>query len=223
MKTTTSIIATLAAFFASANALAAPARRADTSGTGSVIPAGFNIVELSWEVETTPGGPKVILNGTLEQAHEKLVEINPNWNAEYLEPVIADQNAEAKSAARSVTGDVASLQKRDWTECKTRGGGAQTAAIRDGISYLRGLSGEARNGPGPRNCGRVSCSYSSAIWYCNNNNYAKSMPWYHIANAAQVLLDQCSWTNIGGYRYAAGERHHDDGWFTIVAYEGSNC
>lgn len=30
--------------------------------------------------------------------------------------------------------------------------------VYDGINYLRGVSGMPTNGPGPGNCGRVSCS-----------------------------------------------------------------
>lgn len=40
--------------------------------------------------------------------------------------------------------------------------------IQEGISHLRGVNGKPRNGPGPGNCGRVSCSYNSAIWWCND-------------------------------------------------------
>ncbi|KAK4175092.1 hypothetical protein QBC36DRAFT_190692, partial [Triangularia setosa] len=37
-----------------------------------------------------------------------------------------------------------------------------------GVDYLRGLSGTAKNGPGPAECGRVSCSDYSAIYWCND-------------------------------------------------------
>lgn len=37
-----------------------------------------------------------------------------------------------------------------------------------GMQYLRGLSGTPTNGPGPGNCGRVSCSDAAGIWWCND-------------------------------------------------------
>jgi hypothetical protein len=40
------------------------------------------------------------------------------------------------------------------------------------VRYLRRVQGRPRNGPRPGNCGRVSCSYKSAIWWCNDvSNY----------------------------------------------------
>src|SRR6187549_519178 len=38
----------------------------------------------------------------------------------------------------------------------------------EGIAYLRGVSGRPSNGPGPGNCGRVSCGYNAGIWWCND-------------------------------------------------------
>lgn len=40
--------------------------------------------------------------------------------------------------------------------------------IWQGIDYLESVPGTPGNGPGPGNCGRVSCSYSSAIYWCND-------------------------------------------------------
>jgi hypothetical protein len=45
---------------------------------------------------------------------------------------------------------------------------ARSKPISNGIKYLRGLSGHPRAGPGPGNCARVSCSYQSGIWWCND-------------------------------------------------------
>jgi hypothetical protein len=55
----------------------------------------------------------------------------------------------------------------DWN-CGYGDEGADVGAIRNGIRYLRGLNGNPTNGAGPGNCGRVSCSYDSAIWWCND-------------------------------------------------------
>ncbi|KAN0104234.1 hypothetical protein V8E51_009979 [Hyaloscypha variabilis] len=52
---------------------------------------------------------------------------------------------------------------------------AEAAAIEDGVDYLIGLNSELTNGPGPGNCGRISCSYNSAIYYCNDNPYDYSV------------------------------------------------
>ncbi|KAH6664639.1 hypothetical protein B0J14DRAFT_661226 [Halenospora varia] len=48
---------------------------------------------------------------------------------------------------------------------------AQTYYIDDGINYLSHFHGRCDIGPGPGNCGRISCSYSSGIYLCNDNDY----------------------------------------------------
>ncbi|KAK3985896.1 hypothetical protein QBC44DRAFT_403397 [Cladorrhinum sp. PSN332] len=182
-----------------------------TTEISSPVPSGYAIVPLTWEVETTPGGPKVTLSGTVEEVHAELLKINPNWDAEFPAP------------AANATETGTNLHKRDWSVCGGHTPAHDRNAIWAGADYLRGLSGQAQRGPGPRSCGRVSCSWSSAIWYCNDNSYTKYMPWFHIANAAEVLIHECSYFLNEGLWFAgwvtAGERWHDDGWFAIVAQD----
>lgn len=68
------------------------------------------------------------------------------------------------------------LEKRDSVNCDPRHGEwifTYLEPIVEGISYLRGVPGSPSNGPGPGNCGRVSCSYESAIWWCNDVSHAE--------------------------------------------------
>jgi hypothetical protein len=77
-------------------------------------------------------------------------------------------------------------------------GGASTARvgpIMDGISYLQKLHDDVlcSNGAGPRNCGRISCSWNSAISWCNEKTVPSDafqcniFAWY-----AQEILDDCA-------------------------------
>lgn len=59
---------------------------------------------------------------------------------------------------------------------------AISSRIKEGIRYLRGVNGKPSNGPGPGNCGRVSCSYNSAIWWCNDVSVFPSWTRIHRAN-----------------------------------------
>ena len=45
---------------------------------------------------------------------------------------------------------------------------AKIPYIKIGIEYLRGVPGKPASGPGPGNCGRVSCWGESAIYWCND-------------------------------------------------------
>lgn len=49
---------------------------------------GRSIVASTFEVEITPGGEKVVLNGTVEEVHAQLLELNANWDEDF--PVVDD-------------------------------------------------------------------------------------------------------------------------------------
>lgn len=115
---------------------------------------GYGIEDFTWQIETTPGGPKVNVSGTIESVYSQLTKINPKFVDEY-PPIEVNETSSA-------------LTKRDDILCGNWPDSAGTFAITQGISHLRGVSGVPTNGPGPGNCGRVSCSLDSAIWWCND-------------------------------------------------------
>ncbi|KAF5251581.1 hypothetical protein FANTH_3191 [Fusarium anthophilum] len=43
----------------------------------------YGVVVPEWEVEITPGGPTTVLKGRIEEVHEELLQINPDWDEEY--------------------------------------------------------------------------------------------------------------------------------------------
>lgn len=141
-------------------------------GADSPMP-GYDIVELSWEVIPAPGQPALVLNGTVEQVHSQLLEINPKYQIEVFEKreglLAAPTAATAATAATDPTEPTAIAHSAQiWH--MTCGGytSANTKRIKDGIKYLNSIAGQPKNGPGPNNCGRVSCSYNSSIWWCND-------------------------------------------------------
>ncbi|KAI1500309.1 hypothetical protein F5X99DRAFT_410160 [Biscogniauxia marginata] len=71
-------------------------------------------------------------------------------------------------------------------------GWANRYRIDDGIAYLHdrgtGLCGV---GPGPRACRRVSCSYYSAIWACNDEPVQVAIPWALLSQYAQYIQSNC--------------------------------
>lgn len=52
--------------------------------------------------------------------------------------------------------------------CNIGGGRASSYRIKQGIEYLGTVPGSPGQGPGPGSCGRVSCSYGAAIYWCND-------------------------------------------------------
>ncbi|KAI9036071.1 uncharacterized protein KD926_002447 [Aspergillus affinis] len=202
---TAALLSALTAFLA-----VAVSGRPAQSSTGIEAPVeGYGVEDFAWEVETTPGGDTVILNGTVEEVYTELLKINPMYDGDFA--AVAETNDAEKRD------DSASLFKRKDVTC-----GKYPTAIRrrieEGIAHLHRVKGKPRNGPGPGNCGRVSCSYRSAIWWCNDNTAPKTLPgFYNIAQGAQVVINQCNPTGV----YVSGEENHADKWRALV--RGSDC
>lgn len=119
-------------------------------------------MDIEWNLEVFPGQP-MALNGTIQEAVAQAVQINPEYKT------VNDSNA-----AR----DVGKLQKRKYTNWDGRPncnpdptwGWANWDWIHNGAQYLDNIHDGSRpgEGPGPGKCGRVSCAWSSAIYWCND-------------------------------------------------------
>ncbi|KAF7179670.1 hypothetical protein CNMCM7691_008719 [Aspergillus felis] len=175
----------------------------------SVIP-GYNTVDIEWEVQVTAGGPTVNVTGTIEEVYAHLKTLNPDFETEF--PPVAHDAIEARGAAYTISG----------LSCQGRWAGCSWGRIQDGIRYLNGVPGRPSNGPGPGNCGRVSCSYNSAIWWCNDppggegglqNNYQYTLnSFYDIASGANYIGQNC----LIGTDTTSGQVFYTDSWNVIV-------
>ncbi|SCO81325.1 uncharacterized protein FRV6_05538 [Fusarium oxysporum] len=155
--------------------------------------SGYGVVVPEWEVEITPGGPTTVLNGTIEEVHEELLQLNPDWD---------EDDAEYHCGGR-------------WPKCRT-------TIINQGIPYLRRIKGKPRNGPGPGNCGRVSCSFNSAIWWCNDNAKSKTLNSFSsIVDGAAFIVKKCYIPDRGPpvpgkWNMLSGQAFRNSKWNVIV-------
>ncbi|KAH8671595.1 hypothetical protein BX600DRAFT_434694 [Xylariales sp. PMI_506] len=129
--------------------------------------AGYAVEELRWNVEVTPGGPTMALNGTVQQVYAAIKAVHPDF-----------EWPQAQNTTPKARGTFFKT-KRDTVDCAIYGrdsnndpiDGAALDSVDPQITYLRGVSGQPVEGPGPGACGRVACNYSptrdSAIWWCN--------------------------------------------------------
>ncbi|KAL4962765.1 uncharacterized protein BDV14DRAFT_202586 [Aspergillus stella-maris] len=176
---------------------------------------GYDIFIPSWEVQVTPGSEPVILNGTIDEVHAELLKLNPKWDDDF--PGV-DVDESSSLANRDLEW---SLEKRtDFTEskynCFGRWGRAHAITVRQGISYLRKVTGRPHAAAGPGTCGRVSCSYDSAIYWCNDDKNSKTPNSYgSIADGAQYLLAKCR-LGSGISEWTAGQVFHKTHWNVIV-------
>ncbi|KAK4208247.1 hypothetical protein QBC37DRAFT_444034 [Rhypophila decipiens] len=165
--------------------------------------AGYTVVDIQWDIEVAPG-QREILNGTVQEIYSQALELNPDFEIKPVAPILS---------ARSRI-------DRRWVNCNNwpLGNGER---LQSGINYLRGVRGRPTNGPGPGNCGQVSCSWGSSIWWCNDNSTPKTLDSFNaIANSAQYILQVCpSGDGLGEY---SGQNFEQGNWNTIIRGQ-SNC
>jgi hypothetical protein len=113
--------------------LAPPQCNADTR-------PGYGVVDLEWEVTPFEGGESILVNGTLQDSIAAAVALNPDFKM-------------PQKRSNTVRG----LAKRGRIVCGNFPS-ASTRRVEEGVQYLHSVDGRPRNGPGPGNCGRVSCS-----------------------------------------------------------------
>lgn len=104
-----------------------------------------------------------ILNGTIQEAHREAKMINPAFSPALPSPAPVG----ARSPARPP------LDRRSDVRCETFPTGSYSSLYRQTQEYLRNVPGRPSNGPGPGNCGRVSCDKGSGIWWCNDVSAAR--------------------------------------------------
>ncbi|KAK8133561.1 hypothetical protein PG984_005573 [Apiospora sp. TS-2023a] len=167
---------------------------------------GYGVETLQWEIAVAPGQTE-ILNGTVQEVHHQVLQINPEYRFRALpEKDLSMREAQTK------TPDDRIICFPDRTD--------KPRAFQAGFVYLRGIDGTPTNGHGPGNCGRVSCSGNSAIWWCNDNETPKTLDnWAMIADAAERQVYHCGVraNGIGDLTFGMGQNFQPGGWNTIAA------
>lgn len=101
------------------------------------------------------------VTGTIQQVYDALDKANPNFRQDFGINNTADNSVLAATTESDSSYELQSLVCNVFDY-------AQRTATTKGVEYLNSVPGSPANGPGPGNCGRVSCSYESAIYWCND-------------------------------------------------------
>ncbi|KAK4202072.1 hypothetical protein QBC40DRAFT_263750 [Triangularia verruculosa] len=88
---------------------------------------------------------------------------------------------------------------------------AEISNIKKGAEYLYTRSDKARISKGPDHCDRVSCSWNSAIFLCNEDTVAKVLEWKQLGDATELLLVKC-----GDNGVVKGQVNFNDKWNIVV-------
>lgn len=135
------------------------------ASTGQSPIPGYGIQEITWNLETT-SGTTVNFTGTIQQvmetAKKQNIDLKQNPNASSSSSIQLAQKGTSSDDDFHAAGQSADACDV-WNQSLAR-----VDKIQDGIKYLRGVTGKPSMGPGPGNCGRVSCSWNAAIYWCND-------------------------------------------------------
>jgi hypothetical protein len=114
---------------------------------------GYDIVNMTWSVEVFRRHPPHTLNGTVEEVYDQIRKINPAFE---LKPRIK----------RDISAPIGSTVpgKLLCSDFPT----AYCEYVKIGMDYLDGIAGKPGALAGPKLCGRVSCGYNAAIYWCND-------------------------------------------------------
>ncbi|KAK4205549.1 hypothetical protein QBC40DRAFT_260801 [Triangularia verruculosa] len=184
-------------------------------------PANYGIVPIEWDIPTDPAAPDgatVELTGTIQEVVAKMDQDYPGWNESFHQHMRWTPPSDNTSAVNigSANYDVDKLVCTErWEDMCFR------QHIEDGIYYLMNLPAQAKpkNGPGPGNCGRVSCSWGDAIYWCNDNKEDKELnSWDALGIAAFKIWRECQYAPL---ELCGGQVFYKDNWNVIVKKD--NC
>ncbi|KAH8592927.1 hypothetical protein B0O99DRAFT_224553 [Bisporella sp. PMI_857] len=191
--------------------LASPAQFSAAGGFGTYN----DISKLTFETmkyigPTTPGGPDVELYGTAEEVYHQILAINPDFRIEDFPP--PEHRPLGKRYRLEPRCNIYSL--------------ANYGRIGDGIYYLKRLPGACSVGAGWGTCTRLSCSYSSGIYLCNDNTFPIAPTCSYMALYAEDILRGCPQDISTGTGRIRGQEFDTDNYNIIVSapsYFGQSC
>ncbi|KAI1269215.1 hypothetical protein F5Y18DRAFT_178961 [Xylariaceae sp. FL1019] len=194
-----------------ASALAQAAVMAKLPGGTSIrdsLPSNYTIGDITWTLPIVEGGEDYTFTGTVQEVFAK---VNIERKKKGIAP-LDDPNANNGTVAAR------SLEERDWTQtiCNVGlPGPASVDRINQGISYLNKLKGKCTNGPGPGNCGRISCSYNAAIFWCNDQPNDATYDCNIFGAYADDTVTFCSYTDAGA-NYVTWGQSFDSQHFNVL-------
>jgi hypothetical protein len=128
-------------------------------------PALHGLEELSWYVRVFDDQQPHVLNGTVEKVIEQILQINPSYRINQSAPfeplVLEARSGSRRSGSRRLPMYVTGGHCANYPK-------GPCDSIEAGIQHLRFVGGKPLNGPGPGNCGQVSCSDGAGIFWCND-------------------------------------------------------
>ncbi|KAI1202352.1 hypothetical protein F5X97DRAFT_319507 [Nemania serpens] len=182
----------------------------DTTSHGPLSNSGES--SITWTGRVEEGGELVSITGTdLQHIEAQIREIKPDFSwagPRTLE--VEPWESPAQGANDDDDDEDHILCDMTWDPSF-----ASVFHIRQGVAYLRKIHGDCTNGPGPGNCSRVSCSYRSGIWFCNDNPHSISVPCSAFGDRAWDIVEKCYAHGVARLVFAS---HYRNGILPVIHF-----
>ncbi|KAI7779047.1 hypothetical protein LA080_001393 [Diaporthe eres] len=181
--------------------------------------ANYTIADLEWIVPISPDRNDTVI-GTIQDVANHLAIVDPEGFAAVNESI--NEAVNAPSPGRSSVSYTSSDSPGEYDptdySCNPFHDFVSGLRIKYGVEYLRKVKGTPGQGPGPSSCGRVSCSYDAAIFWCNDNSEGLVLDSFgRIADGAQDLITDCCFIqDDGSYGVFNGVQRFGGNWNVVV-------
>ncbi|EGD84880.1 hypothetical protein H112_08597 [Trichophyton rubrum D6] len=143
----------------------------------------------------TPGGDNVTLEGTIQEIFHQILKLNPSYKPEDFPDAPHSPRKVSSKLEKRIPGDIIcdpSGTKRAWRK-----------HIEEGVAYLKRAPQASLCRVRNRSCSRISCSWDSGIFLCNDRD-----SWFEefcplLGNYADEILRGCqqSRTKVAGQKF----------------------
>ncbi|CAJ2504629.1 Uu.00g120230.m01.CDS01 [Anthostomella pinea] len=99
-------------------------------------------------------------------------------------------------------------------------GKVEGGPLQDGINYLKKHDRPCTADPGPRVCARISCSWNSAIWLCNDTPNGISHACADLATYVEDIREECH-VGVGRELLIQGQQFDTENFNVLVGKD--NC
>ncbi|KAI1073426.1 hypothetical protein F5B20DRAFT_574803 [Whalleya microplaca] len=163
--------------------------------------SNYTLGNITWTGNITSYGTEMTFTGpTMQDIETQILQVNPSFSWE------SHGGSNRSTLAK---------RKKDYVSCDPNGfWWAQAYRIREGMDYLSRITGWCHTPS--RNCGRPSCGYHSAIYWCNDNDYPVDIPCEFWTEYTQDILDKCLVDDPA--QQVKGQAFDDDNWNIIVGW-----
>ncbi|ODA82670.1 hypothetical protein RJ55_01178 [Drechmeria coniospora] len=173
------------------------------SGDASVLTPA--VVPMEWQVQAFVDGPTLTLNGTVQDVERQLIAINPNYKtADFHNRTAAGRDVERRL---DFSGADIICSKKLFGSVKSKG-------FNDAYARFNNMQGRPNLPPGPKVCSRISCSWDTALWLCNDMPGRMLLDtWNTVFKALNEIWRRCSNNSNKG---VGGQIFHRTNWNMIM-------